>query len=325
LAAAAIVAAAWIFYGSAEPQIATRSGKIEEISAGARDLKISAADEGLLSVSLDEASAVSDERGSLVSPSYLKKGFSVEVTGELRRGRMAAQTVRVTSAPNIIVYAPEPDETVRNPIFITGIARVFENTVNFTVRDALGNVIAEGFGTATGEIGTWSPFTLAASIKPPQAQMGLVEVFDYSAKDGSVENLFSVPVKFGPYEGLELKVYMNKPGVGECETVYPVTRFVPKTAAPARAALTELLSGVTPEEFRQGYRTSINQGVTIQRLTIENGVARADFDETLQASVGGSCRVAAIRAQIRKTLEQFPTVKSVVISIDGRTEDILQP
>jgi len=35
--------------------------------------------------------------------------------------------------------------------------------------------------------------------------------------------------------------------------------------------------------------------------------------------------VAAIRAQIRETLKQFPTVDEVIISIDGRTEDILQP
>jgi len=35
--------------------------------------------------------------------------------------------------------------------------------------------------------------------------------------------------------------------------------------------------------------------------------------------------VTAIRAQITETLKQFPTVENVVISIDGRTEDILQP
>lgn len=63
----------------------------------------------------------------------------------------------------------------------------------------------------------------------------------------------------------------------------------------------------------------------IQKLTIENNVARVDFDKQLEYQVGGSCRVAAIRAQITQTLKQFPTVKEVIISIDGRTEDILQP
>ncbi len=50
-----------------------------------------------------------------------------------------------------------------------------------------------------------------------------------------------------------------------------------------------------------------------------------DFDETLEKAVGGSCRVAAIRSQITKTLLQFPSFKKVIISINGRTEDILQP
>lgn len=50
-----------------------------------------------------------------------------------------------------------------------------------------------------------------------------------------------------------------------------------------------------------------------------------DFDERLEFQVGGSCRVAAISAQIRETLKQFPQVKEVIISINGRTEDILQP
>jgi spore germination protein GerM len=45
----------------------------------------------------------------------------------------------------------------------------------------------------------------------------------------------------------------------------------------------------------------------------------------LEFQVGGSCRVAAIRAQITDTLKQFPPVDEVIISIDDRTEDILQP
>ncbi|MCX6760220.1 MAG: GerMN domain-containing protein, partial [Candidatus Nealsonbacteria bacterium] len=69
----------------------------------------------------------------------------------------------------------------------------------------------------------------------------------------------------------------------------------------------------------------INTGVKIQKLTIENGIAKVDFDEQLENGVGGSCKVSAIRAQITQTLKQLSTVMSVIISINGRTEDILQP
>jgi len=41
--------------------------------------------------------------------------------------------------------------------------------------------------------------------------------------------------------------------------------------------------------------------------------------------VAGSCRVGAIRAQIEETLKQFPTVQNVIISVNGNTENILEP
>lgn len=83
--------------------------------------------------------------------------------------------------------------------------------------------------------------------------------------------------------------------------------------------------GPTTKERAEGFLTSINFGVKINSLAVKDGIARVDFDEMLQQSVGGSCRVAAIRAQITKTLEQFSGVKQIIISINGEAETILQP
>lgn len=115
------------------------------------------------------------------------------------------------------------------------------------------------------------------------------------------------------------------PQVLDCQNVFPVERRVLKTQAVAGAALEELLKGPTPSEEEQGYFTSINQGVKVQDLQIVDNEARVDFNDQLQYQVGGSCRVASIRSQITKTLEQFPTINSVLISINGETEEILQP
>ncbi len=122
--------------------------------------------------------------------------------------------------------------------------------------------------------------------------------------------------------------FVNEPYF-DCSRTIAVERQVPKSKAVATAALEALLRGATEEEINQGFVSNINSGVRIQKLTIDpsadGGVAKVDFDEQLEFQVGGSCRVAAIRAQITQTLKQFPTVNEVIISINGRTEDILQP
>jgi spore germination protein GerM len=127
---------------------------------------------------------------------------------------------------------------------------------------------------------------------------------------------------------IKVKVFFNNnkldPEVS-CLKVFPVEREIVKTSALAQAALTELLTGTTPTETEAGFATSLNPNIKIQSLTIENKVAKVDFDEQLGSGVGGSCRVTAIRAQISETLKQFSSVKSVIISINGRSEDILQP
>lgn len=137
------------------------------------------------------------------------------------------------------------------------------------------------------------------------------------------------PVNQPVEETMTVKVFFGNsildPEVLDCSKNFSVERTIPKTLAVGRAALEELLKGPTEAEKADGYFTSINPGVKIQKLTVEDGVAKVDFDKQLEFQVGGSCRVAAIASQIRETLKQFPTVNDVVISIDDRTEDILQP
>jgi spore germination protein GerM len=144
-----------------------------------------------------------------------------------------------------------------------------------------------------------------------------------SAKQNEINNNESTKE-----ETIKVKAYFNNSKLDpefSCNKVFPVEREIVKTPAVARAALEELFKGLTEAEKEAGFFTSINPGVKIQKLSIENSVASVDFDEQLEFQVGGSCRVSAIRAQITETLKQFSTVNSVIISINGRTEDILQP
>jgi hypothetical protein len=121
---------------------------------------------------------------------------------------------------------------------------------------------------------------------------------------------------------LALKVFFGNqkgsPQTWQCNMVSSVTRTVANTSAVARAALTELLQGPHPADSATGFFTALNSGVTIKELTINNGVARVDFGQPLITAVGTStCLKDGARAQITETLKQFPTVRSVVISVNG--------
>lgn len=114
----------------------------------------------------------------------------------------------------------------------------------------------------------------------------------------------------------------------DCSLVYPVQRVlqVPENfISQEELSLWALLAGPSEEELKDGYYTSIKSGTKINSFKIENGTAYVDFDKTLEDGLSGSCLVAAVKAQIEQTLKQFLTVKEVVISIDGRREDVLQP
>ena len=137
-----------------------------------------------------------------------------------------------------------------------------------------------------------------------------------------------IPVLISPSQIMSVKAFFSNNNLDKditCLKVFPVERQVAKTTAVARAALEELLKGPSEQESAQDFYTSINSGVLIQGLTIADGTAKVDFNETMEKDMGGSCRVSAIRAQIVETLKQFSTVKDVIISVNGRTEDILQP
>jgi len=115
------------------------------------------------------------------------------------------------------------------------------------------------------------------------------------------------------------------PEVMDCNKTFSTERKILKTENLIKDTVEALLLGPTDEEKENGFITSIPVGVKIQSLEIKDGVVKIDFDETLEFQVGGSCRVAAISSQIRETIKQFPEANEVIISINGRTEDILQP
>lgn len=242
----------------------------------------------------------------------------------------------------IRVSAPAAGGTVTSPVRVTGEARgtwYFEGSFPVRLLDDDGRELAVAPARAGGDWMTeaFVPFEAVLAFDPPAPGTRGTLVLERDNPSGLPEHAgeIRVPVTFGAVRGdsaartTTVQAYFSNPGLApppdvDCGVVFPVSRTVPWTTAPARAALEALLAGPTETERTSGYGTSINPGVTIRSLVVEDGVAAADFSEELERT-GGSCLVTAIRAQIERTLLQFPAVRSVRISIAGRTEDILQP
>lgn len=229
---------------------------------------------------------------------------------------------------NIVVHEPDANDAVSLPLVIEGEARVFENTFNYRLLDENGDVLVERYAmTDATDAGQFGAFEERISYPQPSGDTGTLEVFVYSAMDGSEADKITIPVKFADVASMTVKTFFTTEATADdCSLVTAVERRIPKTSAVGSAAIEQLLAGPTSDEVEQGFGTSINTGVTMKRLVIEDGVATVEFDETLEAGVGGSCKVMAIRAQIEETLKQFPTVESVVIMVEGRDpEEVLQP
>jgi hypothetical protein len=98
--------------------------------------------------------------------------------------------------PAIWVTSPVKDQVITSPVTIRGNARVFEATVSFRLKDAAGNVLAEGFTTAAEGAPGRGDFEGELAFKPDGSGQGQLEIFEESMKDGSDLNKVIIPVEW---------------------------------------------------------------------------------------------------------------------------------
>lgn len=237
----------------------------------------------------------------------------------------------------IVIETPRPGQTISNPIVIKGKARgnwYFEASFPAHLIDANGQSLGNIPIQANGEWMTteFVPFTASMDFTIPFTKTGTL-ILKKDNPSGLPENNdeLRIPVTFATFdqsmvEKTSIKVFFGNSSKGaECKETKFVVRNVPKMATIAMTTLEELLKGPTSAEQLEGFSTALNAGVKVNSLTISDGTARVDFDSNLNKNVAGSCRVQAIRAQIEETLKQFSTVQNVIISVNKKTENILEP
>lgn len=107
------------------------------------------------------------------------------------------------ASENIILTSPKADANVGQTFFVAGQARVFENMVTIRLKEKLsGKVIGETQAYADApDVGQFGEFEAGIQLADTSLRVGtefILEVFQYSAKDGSEIDKVTVPLTFTP-------------------------------------------------------------------------------------------------------------------------------
>ncbi|MFA5022017.1 MAG: GerMN domain-containing protein [Patescibacteria group bacterium] len=232
---------------------------------------------------------------------------------------------------DIMVTKPLSNDTIFNPVEITGRARISQGSIFLRLKDGWDNIIATSTIKLEDNSGNdWGYYTGQLEFNTPTSPAGWLEVYSQNTQDGSEQNLIKLPVAFKDYSKPVVKVYFNNtkddPKMKNCSVVYPVNREVDFNNQLAIAALSELFKGPSEQELKDGFLTNLpKEEIKVQKLEYKDNKVYIDFNQALQQDVKGACKTSGIRAQITETLKQFPNISEVILSIDGQTDGILKP
>jgi germination protein M len=121
----------------------------------------------------------------------------------------------------------------------------------------------------------------------------------------------------GPDGTTIVRAYFYFESVPDSSGLVPVLREIPETQAVAAAAMAALLAGPTEKEGG-AMSSAVPAGTRVLGLAVRDGVATIDLSSEFESG-GGSASAMIRLGQVVYTLSQFPTIKSVVFQIEGRT------
>lgn len=103
-----------------------------------------------------------------------------------------------TALPAVLIEAPAHGDFVEGPLVLSGSANVFEASVALSVADLDGNVLWDGFTTATCGTGCRGSWELAVPYEVDVPTQVLVSAWEVSAADGSQVNVRTHAVTLVP-------------------------------------------------------------------------------------------------------------------------------
>jgi hypothetical protein len=104
--------------------------------------------------------------------------------------------------------------------------------------------------------------------------------------------------------------------------LHSAVRVVPDDGAPLRAAVTQLLLGVTPEEDEAGLASAFTSFTAggLRGVTVQSGIARLDLTAGFESTTNFSTTNLAgvVVSQIEATVFQFPHIQGIDFAIEGQ-------
>lgn len=229
---------------------------------------------------------------------------------------------------DLIVEVPVEGASVTGDILdVSGRAKVGKQAVVLvTVKAEDGSILATTESKVeTAEAGQYGRFDSAIPLPAHAPGKASVELVLREGENVTARETRSFGFTEANTVPVRLYFSLNGNPSDTCDVVHPVERLVSSKLAVYRAVIDELLKGPTVNEKNVGYSTSIPVNAALKSVAADaDGVVTADFTEALARGVSGPCRPATIRSQIAVTLRQFPEVRDVIITINGKTE-VLQP
>ena len=228
----------------------------------------------------------------------------------------------------ILVASPKANQKIKSPFKIEGQARgfwYFEAQFTAELYDAQQNFLGRAILTTKEDWMTenFVPFEGELTFKQPAASFGTLR-FLSDNPSGLPENqkIFETPIQFEEVPLKKVLLYYYNPekdrdeaGNTKCsrDGLVAVERKIPISKTPIQDVINLLLQGkLTDKEKTQGITTEYPlEGLKLTGDNLKDGVLTLSFEDPLNKTGGGSCRVGILWFQIEATAKQFPEVKEV--------------
>ncbi len=276
-------------------------------------------------------------RNPLIGSTDIKCCFGLV---EWRESRSFSICLKPTKE-GIVIDSPKENEKIKSPLKISGKAKgnwFFEAEFTAELYDENENFLGNAILTAKEDWMTenFVDFEGTLEFSQPQSENGKLR-FLSANPSGLAENqkIFEIPIQFEKIKYRKVLLYYYNPEKDKDETgnikcsrdgLVAIEKEIPVTQTPIKDTINLLLKGkdnLKSEDIAKGITTEYPlEGLKLKSVNLKkDGTLILEFEDPLNKTVGGACRVGILWFQIEQTAKQFPEVKKVQFL----PEELFQP